>query len=487
MKNIVIILSILVVLVALTLILKSPEDQPLSTDSQVAIEFYQKGLDEFYLLKNDAAILSLKKSISEDPGFAMAHARLAVILNHENNTSESDLHSDIAESLLVFVDSDLEQDKIRLVMAHLKEIGLAEFDSLLDKVVQQAPDDLLVKITKAGVLASRRDNKAVDIYKSIIDENPNFAPAYNMLGYAAAQSGNYQQAEDYFRHYSYLVPDIANSHDSLAELLSWTGRYPEAEQEYLKALDIQSDFLHSLLGIAEINIRQGRVSAATKLLDQLTNQDISNRFQNQINQLIIESCLINENHDALLPAIRSKINAMESKTSIYAEEAIYSALSGNRQESDMWLNKLNRTVEEKGYNNLKVVQTGITNLTHQRNAILSGLESNHSDEVQHWRLSLESIADIAPHEKWIQQWKLGEALLKTDQPGEAAQQAKQILETNPKIFQAWLLFAESSMLVEDIPAVRFALDSVAPLIELIDTGLPARDRFAELTKKVASR
>ena len=485
MKNIAMLLTVVLLMVALVFILQSPEEQPYSTNSKIALELYNQGCDASYLMKDDEAISLMQEAISEDPGFVMAQARLAVMYHKKRDEDSVKQHTVAAESLLAFVDSELECDKIKLVLYQLKQFELAQFDSLLNLVVEQDPDDLEVMIAKAGVLANRRDPGAIDIYKSILEKNPNFAPAYNMLGYAAAHYGDYQEAEDYFRHYSYLVPDIANSHDSLGELLSWTGRYQEAEKEYLKALDIQPDFVHSLIGIATLQIKQGRVKAAKKLLNELKIGDTTNRYQAEINGLEVQCCLVNDIEDLKLQVIRKMIDSLESDTNKFPWEAIYSALKGDRVESDLWLDKFKSKITGTGYDKFDFVKSGIANLIHQRDAILSEYENDFPGAVKHWELSVEVSSEAAPHEKWFQQWKLGEAYLKNNQPGEAAVQARQILQTNPSLYQAWLLLADASIEIGDLTAARSALNSASPLIEVIDNDLPARSRVIELTKKAA--
>jgi Tfp pilus assembly protein PilF len=485
MKNIAMLLTVVLLMVALVYILQSPEEQLYSTDSKIALELYNQGCDASYLMKDDEAISLMLEAVSEDPRFAIAQARLAVMYHKEKDEDLAKQHTAAAESLLAFVDSELERDKIKLVLAQLQRLKPSQYDSLLNHIIEEDPDDLQVMIIKAGVLANRRDPGATDIYKSILEKNSNFAPAYNMLGYAAARVGNYQEAEDYFRHYSYLVPDIANSHDSLAELLTWTGRYQEAEEEYLKALDIQPDFVHSLIGIATLQMRQGRVKAAKKLLDKLRIEDTSNRYQAEINGLEVQCCLVNSIKDSQQQAIRQMIDSFSSGTDQFAWEAIYSALEGDSLTSDIWMNKLTDKVKESGYNKFSFVKSRIANLQHQRYAIISEYNNDFSHAVQHWQLSVEASAESAPHEKWFQQWKLGEAYLNNNQPGEAAVQARQILQTNPSLHQAWLLLADASIEIGDFSAARSALKSALPLIEVIDTDLPARRRAIELTKKAA--
>jgi len=179
------------------------------------------------------------------------------------------------------------------------------------------------------------------------------------------------------------------------------------------------------------------------------------------------------------------IDSFDSDIEKFPWEAIYSALQGDSVESDAWLDKFKETIAGTGYDKFDFVKSGIANLIHQRDAILSEHINDYLNAVKHWQLSLEASSENAPHEKWFQQWKLGEAYLNNNQPGEAAVQARQILQTNPSIYQAWLLLADASIEIGDLPSARSALNSASPLIEVIDNDLPARSRAIELTKKAA--
>jgi len=78
-------------------------------------------------------------------------------------------------------------------------------------------------------------------FKRILQINPNYAMAYNMLGYLASQQGKTTEAIKYFKKYIFIAPDEANPHDSLGELLLLIGRYDEAIAEFKKAIAIRPE------------------------------------------------------------------------------------------------------------------------------------------------------------------------------------------------------------------------------------------------------
>jgi tetratricopeptide (TPR) repeat protein len=96
---------------------------------------------------------------------------------------------------------------------------------------------------RADLLANNgRMPEAIAEYERLIAVNPNYAIAYNTLGYYWAGKGDNAKAEDYLKRYRFLAPNDANPLDSLGELYAFTGRYDEAEENLKKALAVKEDF-----------------------------------------------------------------------------------------------------------------------------------------------------------------------------------------------------------------------------------------------------
>jgi tetratricopeptide (TPR) repeat protein len=79
---------------------------------------------------------------------------------------------------------------------------------------------------------------------------PDFAPAYNQLGYALRDSQRNKEAEAAFRKYIELIPNEPNPYDSLAELLMKMGRFDESIESYGKAVSLNAHFFSAYRGIA---------------------------------------------------------------------------------------------------------------------------------------------------------------------------------------------------------------------------------------------
>jgi tetratricopeptide (TPR) repeat protein len=123
--------------------------------------------------------------------------------------------------------------------------------------------------------------KARGELQKAIEIDPNFSPAYNMLGYSQRFLGNYAEAENAFKKYIALVPTDPNPYDSYAELLMKTGRFDESIAQYRKALSIDPHFIGSHFGIASDLTFQGKhdqAIAEAQKMERASRNDGDRRF-----------------------------------------------------------------------------------------------------------------------------------------------------------------------------------------------------------------
>jgi tetratricopeptide (TPR) repeat protein len=101
---------------------------------------------------------------------------------------------------------------------------------------------------------------------------PNYSPAYNIIGYAYRQVGDYANAEQAFKKYIELIPNDPNPYDSYAELLLKMGRFDDSIAQYRKALSIDPHFNASHFGISADLMYQGKTDAAASELQTMVDQ-----------------------------------------------------------------------------------------------------------------------------------------------------------------------------------------------------------------------
>ncbi len=83
--------------------------------------------------------------------------------------------------------------------------------------------------------------KAIEELKTTIAMEPDFVPAYNMLGKSYAMLNNYEQAEINFQHVIRLAPELEEGYLNLGLLYRLQGDKPREKYYLKKALSINPD------------------------------------------------------------------------------------------------------------------------------------------------------------------------------------------------------------------------------------------------------
>jgi len=251
---------------------------PLTTKSDEAKQLYDQGLAYADQLKPHDARQVFQKAVAKDPDFAMAHYQLALT---SPTPKEFRAHLDQAAAL-----SSKASEGERLLILALQAGADAQPAKALDYNKQAAakyPDDARVHTTLANsyFFGQQDYEKARGELQKAIEIDPNFTPAYNMLGYSERFLGNYAESEAAFKKYIELVPHDPNPYDSYAELLMKTGRFDESIAQYRKALSIDPHFVGSHFGIASDLIFQGKhdqAMAEAQKMERAGRNDGDRRF-----------------------------------------------------------------------------------------------------------------------------------------------------------------------------------------------------------------
>jgi tetratricopeptide (TPR) repeat protein len=251
---------------------------PVTTKSEEARKLYVKGLEYADQLRSHDAREQFQQAVAKDPDFAMAHYYLAL---NSPTTKAFRTHVDHAAAL-----ADKASEGERLLILELEANANADPAKSLEYAKQVAakyPDDPRTHTTlgNAYFFGQQDYEKARGELQKAIDLDPNFSPAYNMLGYSHRFLGNYPESEKAFKKYIELVPNDPNPYDSYAELLMKTGRFDESIAQYRKALSIDPHFVGSHFGIASDLMFQGKHAQAiteTQKMDAAAQHDGDRRF-----------------------------------------------------------------------------------------------------------------------------------------------------------------------------------------------------------------
>lgn len=255
-------------LVALPLflgIVSQREQIPITTSSNEARTLIQTAVGLMDALRFNDARDQLMKAVSIDPDCAYGYLCLSVCAT---NPADSRMQINKALKLVTHV-SDGERMLIQAVEAQMNG-NVATSEAILHKLVNQYPGDVRAHVTYGSVLyAMNRYTDAIKQFEKAIDIDRTFAPAYNMLGYAQIRNNNLGEAETAFKHYTTLIPNEPNPHDSYAELLLKEGKYDEAIDRYARAISLDPQFYSSHIGMSTAYLFKGMPVEARKHLQEV--------------------------------------------------------------------------------------------------------------------------------------------------------------------------------------------------------------------------
>lgn len=227
-----------------------------TTTSEEAYEVYLRGRENERRMYHREAMADYGEALAHDPEFLMATVRLA--------RSVAGKDPERARMLLSCAGSRRDAVTAReqllydIAYAALTEKEPKKAQELVDRYRREYPDDPEGYEMRANYLLRQgKADEAIREYELLLERNPNYAVAYNQLGYYSMERKEWARAEDYLKRYRFLAPDQANPYDSLGELYANTGRYEEAEASLRKALEVKPDFWASLGHLGTVHAARG--------------------------------------------------------------------------------------------------------------------------------------------------------------------------------------------------------------------------------------
>jgi Flp pilus assembly protein TadD len=122
-----------------------------------------------------------------------------------------------------------------------------------EKSLQMNPHNLRVEYKKClALLLGGKNDEAIQQFQIVIDKNPNYALAYEGIGRAYFQKGEYSESEKKFLRAVILDPRLWKSYNYLGYIHDYRKDYKAAIHEYKLALQIKPEegFIHNNLGVS---------------------------------------------------------------------------------------------------------------------------------------------------------------------------------------------------------------------------------------------
>jgi tetratricopeptide (TPR) repeat protein len=123
--------------------------------------------------------------------------------------------------------------------------------------------DLAVQYHRAGNLP-----QAEQIYREILQVDPQHADALHLLGLIAHQVGNHELAIEYMSEALRLKPDYAEAHNNLGVAFLEQGKREEAQACYQQALRLRPEFAEAHNNLGNLLKEQGQLEEALACYQQ---------------------------------------------------------------------------------------------------------------------------------------------------------------------------------------------------------------------------
>jgi tetratricopeptide (TPR) repeat protein len=242
-----------------------------TTSSEEARKAYNEARENDLKMYEREAISGYATALQHDPHFVMATLRLADKIRGRDPARAKSLLASAGRSRDQI--TPREQLMLRIYEERWGRHDVATLGALYDEYLRRFPDDPEGYRMRCDFLVSqKRGTEALAEYERLLTVNPNYAIAYNTLGYASAARGDFAKAEDYLKRYRYLAPDQANPFDSLGELYVLVGRYDEAEDVLKKAIAIKGDFFPAYGHLGTVEIGRGNPAKAAQYFLKASNE-----------------------------------------------------------------------------------------------------------------------------------------------------------------------------------------------------------------------
>lgn len=119
-------------------------------------------------------------------------------------------------------------------------------------------------------------NSAADVWRDVLDKDPNRARAHNNLAAILIEEGQYAEAIDHCRTALKLTPGYADAENNIGHALALQGKADEAIPWFKQALEHYRNHYFALINLADALVKKNRTASAIKLYKTLLELDPDN-------------------------------------------------------------------------------------------------------------------------------------------------------------------------------------------------------------------
>ena len=336
-------------------------------------------------------------------------------------------------------------------MRHHQAGDLAAAEEIYREVLQQQPENPLA-MQMLGVIASQRgqDDLAIDMIRRSIQLNPTYPGAYRHLAPLLAHKHQFDEAIAAYEKYLELRPNIAEVHRDLGTTLAASGQIDRAIAAFSRSVQLKPDWADAHHDLGQALLIQGKWDDAVAALGRATalKPDVP-QWHKSLGDALVNKGLAQETLAAFRRAVQLKPDFAAAHVALgnilwqmgRLEEAIAAYSTAIQIKPDLSLAYLNLGQLYHG-----VGRNDEALLTFQR-----GLKINADDaeilpkmigvlaDLGRYEDALAAhahLASLRPHDAVTHQ-SLGEIFLAQQNAAAAVQEFRRATEIDPKLESAW--------------------------------------------------
>jgi tetratricopeptide (TPR) repeat protein len=240
---------------------------PVATKSDDARKLLEKAIDQYENVLLDRSVSNAHLAATKDPHFALAYAMWSYAANRSQPNAEALKR---AKALAATATPD-EQLLVNWLVAVQQGDNLIAIGAMNDLLARFPADKHVLYLTSEWLYFQQDYDRSRKMMERILDIDPNFPPALNMLGYSYIETGDPDPAKavGFLQRYAALEPNHPNPQDSLGEVLRYAGDDQGSLQHYAAALKIINNFYSSQLGIGDTLTLMGDYAGARSAYDKI--------------------------------------------------------------------------------------------------------------------------------------------------------------------------------------------------------------------------
>jgi predicted Zn-dependent protease len=239
---------------------------PVSTHSDIARKSVELAIDKYENGLVDDAIVHAQHATEDDKEFALGYAVLSFV---SRRTTPDAAALGRARALV----SQATPDEQLLIhwMISVQEGNLLPAIMNMNDLIQHYPkNEHILYLTSEWLYFQQDYDRAQQAMENILQIDPTFSPALNILGHTYLQTANPDPAKAIatLKRYVELQPSQPYAEKSLGEVLSQTGDDLASAEHYGEALQLEPTYIAARVGLADTLTLLGDYSDAREQYDR---------------------------------------------------------------------------------------------------------------------------------------------------------------------------------------------------------------------------